>query len=118
VSSDLQVQAELAEDIIGTYVGRVTAALSRANQNDPRKPLDIERLSMAIWLKGELLIAGNDRARLFERGHDSEQLAAVAHLYEARIAALAAQELGDIQPAMDKQSLTEIVGKVVRGQTG
>jgi hypothetical protein len=113
VDPNLQVSAELAEDVIGAYIGRVSALLSRAAPGSGRQ-FDIQQLAANVWLQGELFIAAADRARLFER--DREDLEAIVHLYRSRLIALsnAVENARGLFPGANHQTLPPVLDEIAK----
>lgn len=82
---ELQERAELAEDVIGAYIGKLGARLQGLPLPDPRRP----RVSLlSIWLEREVRAAGQDRAHLFEYSEDASGLEGLIQLYQTKLATL------------------------------
>jgi len=108
-ATELQVQSELAEDIIGTYIGRLSADLARVEAVEKQSP-SAHRLSIIIWLKAELRNAGLDRAGLFEYRADPNGLKALIELYEQKLFALdQARQRAAVQSAANDRTFLRAV---------
>ncbi|MBI3375862.1 MAG: hypothetical protein HY017_29440 [Betaproteobacteria bacterium] len=116
--TELQVQSELAEDIIGTYIGRLSADRARAEAAERQSPSTL-RLSIILWLRAELRNAGLDRANLFEYRADPNRLKALVELYEQKLFALAeAKQRAAVQSAIDdKTFLRAVLDATARSET-
>ena len=108
-TTELQIRSELAEDVIGTYIGRLSADLSQAKAAE-KQSSSIHRLSIIFWLKAEIRNAGFDRGSLFEYRDDPDGLDALIELYEQKLFALAeAGKRAALQPAIDDRTFLRAV---------
>jgi hypothetical protein len=114
----LQIRSELAEDILATYTGRLSAAVARAEAAQKHSS-SVRRLAVILWLNTELRNAGVDRARLFEYETDSSRLEALIDLYEQKLFALAeAEQRTRVQPAADDRTfLRGVLDAAARSET-
>ena len=117
-ATELQVRSELAEDVIGTYIGRLSAELARAEVAQ-KQSSSTGRLSIIFWLNAELRNAGLDRAKLFEYKADPNGLEALIKLYDQRLFALEqAKKRAQVQLSMyDQTFLRAVLDASARSET-
>ena len=117
-ATGLQVRSELAEDVIGTYIGRLNAALAGAEAARTLASSS-QQLAVILWLNTELRNAGLDRAKLFEYQADLGRLDALIELYEQKLFALADAErrAREKSAADDPTFLRRVLDAAARSQT-
>lgn len=91
-----RVRAELAEDVIGTYIGRLSARLALAEDQLATSPI-YQPDNMIYWLKTERKNAGIDRARIFEYQQSPDALEVLIAEYRVKLEKLEHQGLAHPQ---------------------
>jgi hypothetical protein len=86
-ATKLQVRSEIAEDVIGAYIGRLSAELTQAEKRQ-QEPASVQLLATIHWLKTELRDAGIDRATLFEHQSNPDGFEALIVVYRQKLAAI------------------------------
>lgn len=108
-ATELQVRSELAEDVIGTYIGRLSAELARAERSQAQSA-SAHQLAIILWLREELRNAGRDRAKLSEHQADPMGLEAFTELYDQKLFALRqAEQRVKAQSAVDDRTFLRAV---------